>query len=76
MADIAKGVLFILACAGLYGLAAFLFRDEIKELAKSFAISRRPAPRSTGRLEQWQPREVERGQREAHSAEGTQTVMV
>ncbi len=30
MVDIAQGVLFILACASLYGLAAFLFRDEIK----------------------------------------------
>jgi hypothetical protein len=30
MAYIAQGVLFILACASLYGLAAFLFRDEIK----------------------------------------------
>jgi len=24
------GVLFILACASLYGLTAFLFRDQIK----------------------------------------------
>jgi len=26
----AQGVLFILACAFLYGLTAFLFRDQIK----------------------------------------------
>jgi len=25
-----QGVLFIFACASLYGLAAFLFRDQIK----------------------------------------------
>jgi hypothetical protein len=30
MAEIAKGMLFISACASLYGLAAFLFRDQIK----------------------------------------------
>jgi hypothetical protein len=29
MADIAVGVLFILACASLYGLAVYLFRDQI-----------------------------------------------
>jgi hypothetical protein len=29
MADIAQGVLFILACAFLFGLTAFLFRDQI-----------------------------------------------
>ncbi len=30
MADMAQGALFILACALLYGLAVFLFRDQIK----------------------------------------------
>jgi hypothetical protein len=30
MADIAQGVLFILACASLYALTAFLFGDQIK----------------------------------------------
>jgi hypothetical protein len=30
MAEIAKGVLFISACASLYGLGVFLFRDQIK----------------------------------------------
>ena len=30
MAEIAKGVLFISACASLYGLAVFLLRDQIK----------------------------------------------
>jgi hypothetical protein len=29
MADILQGVLFILACVFLYGLTAFLFRDQI-----------------------------------------------
>ncbi len=29
MADIAVGVLFTLTCASLYGLAAYLFRDQI-----------------------------------------------
>jgi hypothetical protein len=30
MADMAQGALFILACAFLYGLTVFLFRDQIK----------------------------------------------
>jgi len=30
MADVAQGALFILACAFLYGLTVFLFRDQIK----------------------------------------------
>jgi hypothetical protein len=30
MADMAQGTLFILACAFLYGLTVFLFRDQIK----------------------------------------------
>ena len=30
MAEIANGVLLISACASLYGLAVFLFRDQIK----------------------------------------------
>jgi hypothetical protein len=29
MADIAVGVLFVLTCASLYGLAVYLFRDQI-----------------------------------------------
>jgi hypothetical protein len=29
MADIAVGVAFTLACASLYGLAVYLFRDQI-----------------------------------------------
>jgi Na+-driven multidrug efflux pump len=29
MADITQGVLFILACAFLFGLTLFLFRDQI-----------------------------------------------
>ena len=29
MADIAQGVFFILACAFLFGLTLFLFRDQI-----------------------------------------------
>jgi hypothetical protein len=29
MADIAAGVAFTLACASLYGLAVYLFRDQI-----------------------------------------------
>jgi hypothetical protein len=30
MADMAQGALFILACAFLFGLTVFLFRDQIK----------------------------------------------
>ena len=30
MADMVQGALFILACAFLYGLTVFLFRDQIK----------------------------------------------
>jgi len=29
MADIAQGALFIVACGSLYGLAVYLFRDQI-----------------------------------------------
>ncbi len=29
MADIAVDVLFVMACASLYGLAVYLFRDQI-----------------------------------------------
>jgi hypothetical protein len=29
MADLTQGTLFILACAFLYGLTVFLFRDQI-----------------------------------------------
>jgi hypothetical protein len=34
MADMAQGALFILACAFLYGLTVFLFRDQIKSIPR------------------------------------------
>jgi hypothetical protein len=34
MADMAQGVLFIFACSSLFGLAVFLFRDEIRDEIK------------------------------------------
>ena len=34
MVDIAKIVLFILACAFLFSLTAFLFRDQIKSIPR------------------------------------------
>ena len=38
MADMAQGALFILACAFLYGLTVFLFRDQIKSIPAALAI--------------------------------------
>jgi hypothetical protein len=38
MADMAQGALFILACAFLYGLTVFLFRDQIKSIRRRLAI--------------------------------------
>jgi hypothetical protein len=38
MADMAQGALFILACAFLYGLTVFLFRDQIKSIPRRLAI--------------------------------------
>ena len=38
MADMAQGALFILACAFLYGLTVFLFRDQIK--SRRFGLQR------------------------------------
>ena len=34
MADMPQGALFILACAFLYGLTVFLFRDQIKSIPR------------------------------------------
>jgi len=38
MADMAQGALFILACAFLYGLTVFLFRDQIKSIPRRLVI--------------------------------------
>ena len=45
MADIAMGVLFVLACASLSGLTVYLFRDQIwpeKYKAGGFHIVKQP----------------------------------
>jgi hypothetical protein len=36
MTDIAQGVLFILACASLFGVSMFLFRDQITSRRREF----------------------------------------
>jgi len=49
----AQGVLFILACASLFGLAAFLFRDQMRSCGfrQSGNLSARVATsRATDRL--------------------------
>jgi hypothetical protein len=49
----AQGVLFIMACASLFGLAAFLFRDQMRscDLRQSSNPSARVAiSRATDRL--------------------------